>query len=64
MATNKQMVVRTYPRWTDAGYSHLEKYLNMGYRVVVCNQFAYSYDDSTGAVVYGNEYILEKECDE
>jgi hypothetical protein len=64
MAVQKQSVVRTYPRWSDVRESHLEKYLKMGYRVIGCNQFAYSYDDSTGTVVYGNEYILEKECDE
>ena len=61
MAKTKQEVVRTYPRWTDIGYSKLEKYLAMGYRVVGCTTFAYSYDDSTGTVVSGTEYILEKE---
>lgn len=54
----KQVVVRTYPN----GYIHttnfLEKYLNNGYIVVMCNPF----DCSRGQ--HGNEYILEKEIEE
>ena len=64
MAKKEQTVVRTYPRWTDVRDCNLERSLSRGFRVVACNSFAYSFDEDTGTVVLGNEYILERERDE
>ena len=64
MAEKKQVVVRTYPRWYDTGTIKLASWLSSGYRVVMCQPFACDYYSNTGKVVCGNEYILEKECDQ
>lgn len=53
----KQVCVRTFPNGYCTTTDILDKYLNDGYIVVMCNTF-YARDGRTG-----NEYILEKEVD-
>lgn len=53
----KQVCVRTYPNNFTATTEDLEKYLEMGYTVVMCNTFEANREQR------GNEYILEKEVD-
>ena len=58
----KQVCVRTYPCGYTNPVTELCQTLANGYTVVMCNRFVVKeYGDN---IVFGNEYILEKECDQ
>ena len=57
-----QKVVRTYPD----GYIHttgeLSAYLDAGWNIVMCNTFMMAGTGALlGQIIYGNEYIIEKD---
>lgn len=57
-----QKVVRTYPKGSTQTIGELNSYLKKGWKVVMCNTFAIAGTDALrGQVIYGNEYIIEKE---
>lgn len=49
----KQICVRTFPNTYTNPTMKINKYLNLGYTVVMCNSFA------VNDTCKGNEYILE-----
>lgn len=61
-----QKVVRTYPKSSDSTQTigELNSYLSKGWTVVMCNTFAIAGANALlGQVIYGNEYIIEKDDD-
>ena len=57
-----QKVVRTYPGDYNFTTEELNTYLNKGWRVVMCNTFmAPGTGSLLGQIVYGNEYIIERD---
>lgn len=52
----KQVAIRTYPNnYLETNLQELQRYLNKGYLVVMCNKFSVNDKGQEG-----NEYILEK----
>lgn len=57
MKMKKQVVIRTYPNnYTETNLQELQRRLNNGYLVVMCNRFSVNDRGQEG-----NEYILEKD---